>query len=168
MWASDVCPFRRWLLRFIRKCCMDRGQVWRLYVLHPGSMFLALLHLLSRTFIYIFIWHRYIVVVLCPHVNEISLNLSLNMCVWILVFGFSNFSCSFLKLMRWYFIYLLIFGHLLTPDNWCNMGAKISNHYISHSFGLISSKLYDKYDRHVEILAMTFWRMWQYFKILWH
>ncbi len=58
------------------------------------------------------------------------------------------------------------FGFLLTPDNTGNVGVKISNRYISHSFGLISTKVYDKYDRNVEILAMSFWRMWQHFKLL--
>ncbi len=46
------------------------------------------------------------------------------------------------------------------------MGAKISKRYLSHNFDPISPKLYDKYDCHVGIQAVTFLAICQKIKIL--
>ena len=48
------------------------------------------------------------------------------------------------------------------------MGAKISKRYFSHTFNSISTKLYDKYDSHGGIQAITFLALCQKLKILWH
>ena len=59
---------------------------------------------------------------------------------------------------------LLLFFSL----TWDPMVAKFSKRYFSHSFGLISTKLYDKYVIHGKIEAIIFLSICQKLKILWH
>ncbi len=58
-----------------------------------------------------------------------------------------------------------IFSFWLT---WDPMGAKISKSYFSQNFDPISPKLYDKYDGHGGIQAITFLPICQKLTVLWH